>query len=74
MIITINISESTEMNKCSCTHTQVFRISGSHSGGYEEFFILGYNALQAVQCQPTFWRNMSPPSSRSKNKPSKKSA
>jgi hypothetical protein len=33
-----------------------------------EFYLLGYNAVQCVGSQPTFWRNMSPPSSVSKNK------
>jgi hypothetical protein len=42
---------------------------GSHSGGYEEFHLLGYNA---VESQQMFRRNMSPPSSGSKNEPSKK--
>jgi hypothetical protein len=29
----------------------------------EEFYLLGYNAVKSVECQPTFRRNMSPPSS-----------
>jgi hypothetical protein len=28
----------------------------------EKFYLLGYNALQSVEIQPTFRRNMSPPS------------
>jgi hypothetical protein len=39
---------------------------------YEEFYLLGYNAVYFVGSQPTFRRNMSPPSTGSKNKPSKK--
>jgi hypothetical protein len=37
-----------------------------------EFYPLGYNAGESVDSQPTFWRNMSPPSSWSKNMPSTK--
>jgi hypothetical protein len=51
------------MNKyCIC------RIWGSHSGGYEEYCLLGYNAMYSVESQLTFRRNISPPSSGSKNK------
>jgi hypothetical protein len=28
---------------------------------YEEFFILGYNAVFSVESHPTFLRNISPP-------------
>jgi hypothetical protein len=45
-----------------------YRIRGSHSGGYEELYLLGYKAVWPVENQPTFRRNMSPPSSESKNK------
>jgi hypothetical protein len=44
------------------------RIWRSHSGGYKEFHLLGYNAVWSIESQP-----MSPPSSRSNNKPSKNS-
>jgi hypothetical protein len=40
----------------------------------EEFYLLGYNAVRSVESQPTFRRNMLPPSSWSKYKPSKKLA
>jgi hypothetical protein len=50
----------------------ICRIWGSHSGGYEEYHHLGYNAVQSVDSQPTFRRNISPPSSGPKHKPSKK--
>jgi hypothetical protein len=40
----------------------------------EEFCLVGYNAVKYVESQLTFWRNMSPPSSRSKNRLSKKPA
>jgi hypothetical protein len=39
-----------------------------------EYYLLEYNVVQSVESQPTFRRNISPPSSGSKNKPSKKSA
>lgn len=42
---------------------------GSHSNGYEEFYLLGYNAIHSVESQLMFWRDKSPQSS--KNKPSK---
>jgi hypothetical protein len=38
----------------------VCRIWGSHSGGYEEFCLLGY--VLSVESQLTFRRNISPPS------------
>jgi hypothetical protein len=41
---------------------------------YEELYLLGYNALYSAEFQPTFQRNISPPSSGSKNKPNKKPA
>jgi hypothetical protein len=39
---------------------------------YEEYYLLGYNAVYSFQSQPMFRRNMSPSSSGSKNNPSKK--
>jgi hypothetical protein len=36
----------------------LIRISFSHSGGYEEFYLLGYNAVQSVENQTTFRRNI----------------
>jgi hypothetical protein len=44
----------------------------THSSGYEEFYLLGYNAVQSAESQQMFWRNRSPPSLGSKKKPSKK--
>jgi hypothetical protein len=32
----------------------------------EEYHILGYDAMQSIEFQPTFRRNISPPSSGSK--------
>jgi hypothetical protein len=43
---------------------------GARGGNYEDFYILGYNAVWSVQCRPTFRKNMSPSSSGSKDKPS----
>jgi hypothetical protein len=40
----------------------------------EELHLLGYNAVQSGESQRTFRRNISPPSSRFKSKPRKKSA
>jgi hypothetical protein len=51
--------------KCSC------RIWGSHSGGYEEFYLLGCNTVQSVESQPIFRGKISPPSSGRKSKPRK---
>jgi hypothetical protein len=48
-----------------------------HNDGYEEFCLLGflgYNALQTLGSQQTLRRNMSPPSSGSKNNPSRVAA
>jgi hypothetical protein len=45
------------------------KIRGSQCGGYEDFCLLRYKAVQYVESQPMFRRNMSPPSSGSKNKP-----
>jgi hypothetical protein len=39
------------------------RIWGSHSTGYEEYYILGCNAVESVESQPTFQENTYPPSS-----------
>jgi hypothetical protein len=35
-------------------------------------YLLGYNAVYSVEEEPTFRKNISPPSSGSKNKPSEK--
>jgi hypothetical protein len=40
----------------------------------KELYLLWYNAMYSVESQPTFQRNVSPPSSGSKNKASKKPA
>jgi hypothetical protein len=35
------------------------RIRGSQSGGYEEFYLLGYNAVYSVESKLAFRRKMS---------------
>jgi hypothetical protein len=40
----------------------------------EQFYILGYKAVQSVESQSTFWKNISPTSLVLKNRPSKKQA
>jgi hypothetical protein len=47
------------------------RIQGSsRTGDYEEFYLLGCNAVYSVKNQSTFRKNTIPLSSKSKNKPS----
>jgi hypothetical protein len=41
------------------------------SGGYKEFYLLGYDVAESAESQPMFYTNMSPISSGSQNKPSK---
>jgi hypothetical protein len=42
-------------------------IWGSHSSGYEEFYLLGHYTLQSSDSQPTFQRKISPLSSGTRN-------
>jgi hypothetical protein len=49
-------------------------LSSSDSSGHEEFYLLRYIITYSIEIQQTFWRNMSPPSSGSNNKPRKKPA
>jgi hypothetical protein len=51
-----------------------YRIWGSHSGGYEVFYFLGYIAEYWVESQPMLRRNTPPTSLELKNTPSKKPA
>jgi hypothetical protein len=37
------------------------------SSGYEEYYLVGYNAVYSIESQPTFRRNISPPSLTLKN-------
>jgi hypothetical protein len=41
------------LNVCRCC-----RSWGSHSRGYKECHLLGYNAVWSVECQPTFRRKV----------------
>jgi hypothetical protein len=34
---------------------------------HNEYYLLQHNTMQSTESQPTFWRNISPPSSRSNN-------
>jgi hypothetical protein len=52
--------------------TGLKRISGSQRHGYEEFYPVIRSAVHSVANPKTFRRNISPLSSGSKNKPSKK--
>jgi hypothetical protein len=61
-----NFSHNIRCPKC--------RIWGYLNGGYEEYYILQYNAVCSVESRPTFRRNMLPPFSGSKNEQSKKPA
>jgi hypothetical protein len=36
------------------------------TGGYKEFCLLRYNAVESIESKPTFQRSISPPSLRSK--------
>jgi hypothetical protein len=51
------------MEKQTRKQSNEYRIWGSHNGGYEEIYLLGYNAVQPVKSQPKFRKNVSPPSS-----------
>jgi hypothetical protein len=48
------------------------RILVSHNGGYDEFYLEGYNTAQSGQGQLMFRRKVLPPSLGPKSKPSKK--
>jgi hypothetical protein len=52
---------------------QIYWIWDSRSGGYEEYCLLRFDAV-LFDKSPTFQRNISPPFSGSKSKPSKKPA
>jgi hypothetical protein len=52
-----------QTNKCYCIDgVKAWRIGGSHGGDYEECRLLGYCAVW-ILLEPTFRRNISPPSS-----------
>jgi hypothetical protein len=66
------IQKRSSENATEIRDFRLCRIWSSHSGVYEEYYLLGYNAVQSVESQPTFRRNISPPSSGSTNRPSMK--
>jgi hypothetical protein len=53
-------------------HVTVYmrEICGSYGGSYDEqtYYVLGYHAVKFYRSLPTLWRNILPPSSRSKSK------
>jgi hypothetical protein len=51
------------IERCFWTECWECRIWGSHGRVYEEFCLLGYNALYSVEIQPTLRSSISPPSS-----------
>jgi hypothetical protein len=55
-------------------HCLVCTIWGSHSDGYEQFCLLAYNSVLSAESRYVFRRNISPHSSGSKNKLSRKRA
>jgi hypothetical protein len=59
------------LNECK-TKLQVFERISSFLGVYEEFYLLGYEAVQSIEILQTFRRKILPPSSGSKNKSLKK--
>jgi hypothetical protein len=46
-------------------------VTSENSVLIEEFYLLGYNAVWSVESQPTIQKNISAPSSGSKNKPTR---
>jgi hypothetical protein len=54
-----------------CSHTTAIFTHLHKSHLYEELYLLGNNAMQTLKAQPTFRRNMLPPSSGLKNKPNR---
>jgi hypothetical protein len=44
------------------------KFSGSHKGGFKEYYFLGYNVMKSAESQSTFRKNISPTFSESKNK------
>jgi hypothetical protein len=63
MFLGAQVTSALGNNDLFCTFRSIL---GSHSNGYEG--LLGYNAVWSAESQPTFPRNVSPPSSRSKDK------
>jgi hypothetical protein len=72
----VNIRAFQAHNQTSEVSHQCFRVSDPkikrQAPTLQEFYIPGYKTVNSVESQPTFRRNMSPPSSGSKSKSSKK--
>jgi hypothetical protein len=51
------VSPLSVVGKCGTKCLYTCMISGSYSGGYEGFFLLGYKAVWPVESQPTFLRS-----------------
>jgi hypothetical protein len=58
-----NLKQCGSRNTTRSKHTRDCRIWGPHSGGYESYYLLGYNAVSSVESKPKFRRNISPPPS-----------
>jgi hypothetical protein len=70
MLASINCRLVIEERKRGVTHNGETANLGENNT-QEEYSLLGNNAMQSVESQPTFRRNILPPSSGSKNKPGK---
>jgi hypothetical protein len=68
------LNEYGNKRKAKIIFLKIFFLGCYRSGGHDVFCLLGYNAVQSIESQPTFRRNMSPPSSGSEKEPSKKPA
>jgi hypothetical protein len=64
-----NLLTSIFQDSATCS-LNFFKICGASSSYVD--YLLGYNAVYFTKSQETFRRNVSPPSSASKNKPYKK--
>jgi hypothetical protein len=62
-VICIGIQQIPLCTNIAYTFLTVYSVWGSHSGGYEEFYLLGYIAVKFVESLPSFRRSVSPPSS-----------
>jgi hypothetical protein len=74
-IIHVYCENHTKRINTPCGQNEEFTyVLGCHSDRYEEFYLPGYNAAYSVESRQTFGRHMSPPFSRSNDKPSIKAA
>jgi hypothetical protein len=70
----IQVAEDTDhcRDAMSMVPKKLRKISGSRSGCYDEICLLGYNEALSVENHQIFRKDISPPSSGSKNKANKK--